>query len=438
VISVASQIGAFVRELRQARQISISQLAERAAVAKSTLSRWEAGAFQPRLPELEAVLRALGALPAQREQAIARVQAPRAVGALRQELAGGAGTAADEPGLLPAGGDLLRAMRHRRGLSQGRVAAHLRVRTSTVSFWEQSKTVPPAERLGALCDLLGAQPEERAVLMDGGRFLVPPLQETPNTLDRLEQALQTLRNEVYAGESRAIDLRFLILKSELAALAPRRRSARLLLTRVLGHYAEWLSWGNRLREAFRSADQVVEILRQERSLSPTARALPLAVHVLAGVTRGMGRPDSAAQAVELLRSWHSAGHDPGWESFLYREMADHAVDAGAVETALDFSRRAQSAAERTEDARAIRTSQKVQIRILIRASRYQEALALLPPDEDKVPLNGLFEALERAGVLLGLEEWDDAQRWVARAYELIAAYGYSHLRWKVDELAQRL
>jgi hypothetical protein len=47
VICVASQIGAFVRELRQDRQMSLGGLAEPAAVAKSTLSRWEAGAFQP-------------------------------------------------------------------------------------------------------------------------------------------------------------------------------------------------------------------------------------------------------------------------------------------------------------------------------------------------------------------------------------------------------
>jgi transcriptional regulator with XRE-family HTH domain len=102
VISVASQFGTFLRELRQARQMSISRLAERAAIAKSTLSRWEAGAFQPRLPELEAVLAVLGVSPAQREQAISLVQAPRAVGRLRQEWATSAGPAGDELGAFPA------------------------------------------------------------------------------------------------------------------------------------------------------------------------------------------------------------------------------------------------------------------------------------------------------------------------------------------------
>jgi transcriptional regulator with XRE-family HTH domain len=435
---MASPFGAFLRELRQARRVSINQLAERAAVAKSTLSRWESGAFQPRLPELEAVLLALGASPAQREQALVRVYAPRAVGGLRRELAGGAGTDGGEPGLLPAGGDLLRAMRRRRGLPQERVAAHLRVRTSTVSYWEQSKIVPPPERLAALCDLLGAQPEERAVLMDGRRFLALPLQETPTTLDRLEQALQTLRNEVYAGESRAIDLRFLLLEGQLAPLAQRRRAARLLLTRVLAHYAEWLSWGHRRREALRYADRAVEILQQDGHPPHTARALPLAVHVQARVIGGGGRRERAAQAVELLQSWLSVGPDPHWETFLYREMADHAIDVGASEAALDFSRRARSAAERTEDTRAIRASQKVQAHVLTRVGRYREALALLPLGEDKIPMNAYFEALHRVEVLLGLEEWNDAQQWVTRAYELAAACGYSHLRGNVDAVARQL
>jgi transcriptional regulator with XRE-family HTH domain len=84
---LARQIGVFIRELRQAQQISLGRLAERAAVAKSTLSRWEAGVFQPRLPELEAVLAALQVSPVQREQAIARVQAPRAVEQLRRDWA---------------------------------------------------------------------------------------------------------------------------------------------------------------------------------------------------------------------------------------------------------------------------------------------------------------------------------------------------------------
>ncbi len=441
--------GALLRELRQSRRMSLGQLAERAVVAKSTVSRWEAGAYQPRLPELEAVLTALQASPSQRVEAMGRVQAPRAVGRLQGELAGrqpgpaGADAPVEDAGLLPAGGDLLRAMRHRRGLSQEQVAAQLQVRPSAVSYWEQSKTMPAPDRLATLFDLLGAQPEERAFMRDGRRFLAPPLQATAASLDLLEQTLQTLRNEVYAGESRAIDLRFLVLQSQLAPLArfPGKqsgRAARVLLTRVLAHYAEWLSWGNRRREAFRAADRAVEILQEDGGPLHTTRALPLAVHVLAAVTRQKDAPVSAAQAVELLQRWLSLGPDPGWENFLYRELADHAVDAGAIDSALSFSSRAQSAAEQMGEERAIRTSRKVRVRVLTRLGRYQEALALLPAEENPVPVSGCFEALDRADVLLGLEERDEAQWWVARAYELTSAYGCYHLRPRVDELARQL
>jgi transcriptional regulator with XRE-family HTH domain len=437
VIHVASPIGAFVRELRQARQMSMNQLAERAAVAKSTLSRWEAGAFQPRLPELEAVLTALQVSPVQRARAMAQVQAPRAVGRLRHELASAA-TADDETGLIPAGGDLLRAMRRRRGLAQEQVAASLRVSSATISYWEQSKVVPPSDRLAALFEVLGAQPEERAFLTEGRCFLAPPLQETPATLDALEQTLATLRGEVYAGKSSGIDLRFLVLESQLAPLAPPGRAARLLLTRVLAQHAEWLSWGRRRQEALRCADRVVEILRQDDFPLYTARALPLTVHVQALIIGNGSRRDSAAQAVELLQSWFSGDPPPQWQTFLYREMANHATDAGVADAALDFSRRARSAAERTADARDIRTSQNVQARVLARLGRHREALDLMPVGEDKVPLNGFFEAVRRAEALLGLEEWNDARRWVNRAYDLAAICGLSHLRAQVETLARQL
>lgn len=46
-------LGAFLRDLRACQQMSLGRLASGAGVAKSTLSKWEAGRFQPRLPETE-------------------------------------------------------------------------------------------------------------------------------------------------------------------------------------------------------------------------------------------------------------------------------------------------------------------------------------------------------------------------------------------------
>src|SRR5579871_1976173 len=103
-------IGGFLRELRTARQLSLSQLAQRADVSRRTLIYWEAGTYQPSLPELEAVLNALQTTAEQREYAVAQIGAPRAMQRLRAES--GVVRLAEEIGPIPSGGDLLRALRH--------------------------------------------------------------------------------------------------------------------------------------------------------------------------------------------------------------------------------------------------------------------------------------------------------------------------------------
>ena len=133
-----SSLGAFLRQLRRSRHLSLEALSQQAAIARSTLNRWELGTHLPRLPELEAVLGALGADRQQKARALELVNAPRALVPLRQEHASAAGANAFL-GHLPRGGDLLRAMRQRRGRPLFEVARALGVTTSTVSRWERSE-----------------------------------------------------------------------------------------------------------------------------------------------------------------------------------------------------------------------------------------------------------------------------------------------------------
>src|SRR6266851_3033403 len=121
-----NSLGVLLREWRIDRQWSIDRLAARAMVAKSTVSEWETGAHQPCVPQLEAVLAALGASAEQRQRALALIRAPRAIRQLRAESAPVA-TGGGEMGAMPASGDLLRALRCRAGLSQEQVAAALGV-----------------------------------------------------------------------------------------------------------------------------------------------------------------------------------------------------------------------------------------------------------------------------------------------------------------------
>ena len=76
-------LGTFLRGLRELRGLSVERLSFAAGVAPSTLRRWEGGKFQPRLPELRAVLAAVQATPQEQARAFALLNAPRAVAGLR-------------------------------------------------------------------------------------------------------------------------------------------------------------------------------------------------------------------------------------------------------------------------------------------------------------------------------------------------------------------
>lgn len=167
---MATEIGAYLRELRTARHFSLSGLAERAQLAKGTLSYWEAGRFEQRLPELEAALSALGAGAVERTQALALVQAPRGV----------------------------RALRRRRGHTPAQVAETLRVHSSTVRRWENSQVAVPAERLEDLCRALGAAPGERTAIASQRLRLETPGEEAPLTPEAAQQQCE----QIWRGTSR--------------------------------------------------------------------------------------------------------------------------------------------------------------------------------------------------------------------------------------------
>src|SRR5262249_17615781 len=126
------QPGDYLRQLRQSRRLTLAELSATAGVSVRTLSRWETGAFQPRLAELEAALRALGGDRAQWERALSLVEAPRAIARLREEAQKRKADLVGLAGHAPTTGDLLRAMRLRRGRTLEQVAAGLGVAPRSV------------------------------------------------------------------------------------------------------------------------------------------------------------------------------------------------------------------------------------------------------------------------------------------------------------------
>lgn len=106
-------VGSALARLRHDAGFSQSTLSRLADVSNSTLSRWERGTHLPSLPELDAVFAALHADDRQRAAILELMPAPRGLRRLR-ETQGGA--------LPPNGGDLLWAMRQRKGCTQAEIA----------------------------------------------------------------------------------------------------------------------------------------------------------------------------------------------------------------------------------------------------------------------------------------------------------------------------
>jgi transcriptional regulator with XRE-family HTH domain len=411
----SAPLGAYLRELRTSRQVALSRLAERAQISRTTLTRWEAGGSQPRLPELEAVLTALGTSAAERERTLALVQAPRAVRRLREETTTATLRGSLEDAAMPTGGDLLRAMRRRRGLSLEQVAARLRLTPGTVSRWEQGKTFPPLDRREALFDVLGAHPGERAALSSQGLQLFVPRAEEPISLERLEWQLLVLHECAGRGEKTLMDLRLLTLEAQIWPLAGRLRTARRLLAQTYTAHAEWLRTWGRAVESRQCAERALDLVRWE---FPPERFWLGAI--LATVNR-----DSAARAVEQIRLWLDAAADPAWETALYRELADGLSQCGQFDAALTCIRHARQAAERLSEWLPIRLANEVHVGILLRAGRTGDVLPLLPQDEHPDPHQRVFETYNWVTVLRDLGDRAGAHDWLNRAYAIIREYDMS-------------
>lgn len=430
-----NSLGTYLRELRTAQRMSLERVAKKARIAASTLSRWEGGAFLPRLPELDATLDALSATTEQRQRAISLVNAPRAVVRMRQEAETRAQTSGDDTAPLPCFGDLLRALRRRRGMSLEEVADSLGVRPNTVSRWEQSRIILPAEQREALCVTLAAHPEERVALLDGRLLLASPQSERKDTLDTLEADFARLRRQAERGSRALMDLRFLLLEARLWSFAQRQPSARSLLANTYTWHAQWLSWWDRYAEIGQYANRALDMARQEGSLEPFWIR---AVHTSAVYAVCRTQPENPMRGLAILQDWLPAASDPECATWMLRDMADYASRAGHTETALGYIQRARTAAERTGDSDVIRSAAYVHADILVRAGRAKEALTRLSNAPYRIPFQNVLQAMKWAETLLALDEQQAAHEWLRRAYSLIETYNLTAYRPGADLLARKL
>lgn len=147
-------LGDLLREIRKRRGLDLAEAARIAGLGRSTLYQWEAGLRLPRGGPLERLLNALDAPERLRAELIAWADPRHAQIAL-----------AGRPLGAPVGlGQVLRAMRLRRGLTQAEAARASGVSQAAFARWEGGGDVPGADALHAAAFALGASPEEAVAL----------------------------------------------------------------------------------------------------------------------------------------------------------------------------------------------------------------------------------------------------------------------------------
>lgn len=432
--AMTEHVGTLLWKIRADANLSLGKLAQQSGISKATLSRWEAGLRQPRITELEAVLDALMASPAQRSLVLSQIDAPRALRQIRQS------PATDSLGAPLTAGDLLRAMRLRGGWTQEQVSQRLGVVRETLSRWESGERLPATEQMQALCYTLEAR-EEEIIALTTGHF-----RETPATVDRAdwrEKAAELYERMDAINENRVgglDELHYIQLDREVWAWALREPEARLLLGYVRIFHAQHHRVHQRW-ELCRTLTQQAEEALQSAPAPPEEtldHPLPrLAILQAAVVGRGGIRP-APDRGIHLLSPWmrrHDVPH--AHRAWILSDLSTYSAQVGNHSDALLLAERACQVAQSSHPNELL-LRRCDHSRLLLQLGKPEEALGALSdiPDtamgRDEVDALLLrVEALEQTGNL------HQAQDELGRANALIEVRGWETQRQKALALAQR-
>lgn len=368
------EIGALLIEARTLRRCSLANLAERSGVHRSTLSRWEAQTFEPRLPELRAVLDALEIAPVDQEAFFSLLKAPRGV----RHLKGGESWLLQvEEALFPSGGDLFRAMRHRSGLNLNDASRTLNVHVSTLSRWERSDLMPGEEDRERLFTLYHARPEEREIL--GRRSLL--LAKEPMALatrEELHQRLQLLTGLSWSGAHPLLDLNYLSLEAACWSLMQRDEWARFFLTTVYAWHGIGLYWQHRFGEA---REMGLRALALSADLPPDNSWLWAAGYT-ARASISLNEGSAARREIRLLSGYAPMAQHLGVVQLIDEPQFDCVMASGSGEDALQIAKHiGANISKRKTDYWTQRAQNWRMTKAYIKAEQWDAALALMPTDE---------------------------------------------------------
>ena len=405
-------VGTLLWEMRTEGGYSLGSLARKAGVSKAALSQWESGKRQPRVAELETVLDALGADAARRALLFARIEAPRALRHLRQ-------TAPSQGMGMPAtAGDLMRAMRQRKGWSQEQVAARLGVTRNAITQWESGDRMPSQEHLQALCYVLGAQ-EDEVVALTCGHFT-----QSSSTWEQTPEELRFSVERYWNGTEARSDLEHLSLITRTWRLAMREESARPLLARCYLMYADHLSFHQHWQEMGRFTRLALSLMPDRSSCE--------AFWVVGGIASAhhavyAGSRPAPERGLNVLQRWLPLARDPIKRGWIQARMAEYLSLCGATEAAVAQGRQAIQTVEESGQLLERRRRCKDQGILLINAHCPTAALSLLQPDSEDAPAFALDLRLWQVKAYLALGEQ-------AEAHTLLQSVEHEILRSQLHEM----
>ena len=304
-------IGGLLKTLRRARGLTLGELSHLAGVDDSTLSRWENGKRQPLIPELEAALKALEADVATRRSILRLLDAPRSLARLRD---------LDAAAAPPIGGDLLHALRLRKGWTQEQTACAIGVHRTQVTRWERGDSWPSDEKLHSLCRYLGADCDELAdlsIVSGGGQLHYGDTPGSPGDEPDFPREGQEGTPEAalpwvsYVAQHlrmspRSFVLKMFRLEHRLSLLASDHRLAEQLLPNAYAIQARHHLLHQEKGQAKAAAQHGLALMRRQR----LSRGLGSAeflwfgnVIVLASLAAQERSPSGLRRAIQLLTEW---------------------------------------------------------------------------------------------------------------------------------------
>lgn len=333
---MASELGPFLRRLRKTRHLTLDQVAQAAGISRVTLNRWETGKHLPRLPELEAVLTALDTAANQRREALSLLDVPRAQARVREDIAAFARQTG--MGSIPSAGDLLRAMRLRRGMSLEQVANHLNISTRTLRFWEKTEVWPSVAQLHILCHFVGAE-EREIVALTCGQF-VNPSPAPPLNGRSIELRRHAIGSRIYAGG--APDLDYLLLLADAWRLAVQQPAERSRLAYIYAQYADNLVTHKRFSEAAQIADHALELMPEKEPRE--------SFWLYAGITSAraavfQGARQQPLRGMRILQDWLPVAKLPEFRAYVLSDMAEYLMLAGGASNVAEAIRLLEQACE---------------------------------------------------------------------------------------------